>query len=56
MSTDRDKQKTPKGAEIPVPTRKAVFDDFRKVAGKADHPRESGSDAGESGSEDQQSE
>jgi hypothetical protein len=48
----RDKQRTPQGAEIPVPARKAVFDDLRKVA-KADKP---GSDASESGSDEQESE
>lgn len=26
-------QKTPKGLEIPVPTRKSIFDSFRKIIG-----------------------
>jgi hypothetical protein len=49
-------QRSEQGETIPVPTRKAVFDDLRKVAGKVTPPPESGSDAGESGAEDQQSE
>jgi hypothetical protein len=31
---DEPKQKTPKGHEIPVPTRGSIFAAFRKIAGK----------------------
>ena len=57
MKEQRDTQRTPRGEAIPVPTRKAVFDDLRKVAGKAKQGNDSAdSDAGESGAEDQQGE
>ena len=54
---EKPTQETPEGHTIPVPKRKSVFDDFRKVAGKAKPSNESeSSDAGESGAEDQQGE
>lgn len=58
MATNEPTQETPEGHTIPVPTRKAVFDDFRKVAGKAkpDNESEADSDAGEGSAEDQQRE
>lgn len=33
QSSDEPKQVTPKGLEIPVPTRKAIFEAFRKITG-----------------------
>lgn len=55
MATKKEpKQETPGGVEIPVPKRKDVLGDLRKVA-KA-RPRDDDSDAGESGPEQQQSE
>ncbi len=44
------RQQTPHGETIPVPTRKRVFDDLRKVA-KAPEPPSDGGSAG--GAEDQ---
>jgi hypothetical protein len=32
--TDKPTQRTPKGLEIPVPTRGSVFQAFKKIAGK----------------------
>jgi len=32
-ATDEPTQTTPKGLEIPVPTRKSIFDAFRKITG-----------------------
>jgi hypothetical protein len=47
---DEPTQETPKGAEIPIPTREEVFRDLGKVA----KPRKDRSPAdGESGPEDQ---
>ncbi len=42
-------QQTPKGETIPVPTRKQVFDDLRRVARAPERP----SDAGGSSPDDQ---
>ena len=47
-------QRTPGGADIPVPKRKDVLGDLRKVANA--RPRDDESDAGERGAEDQQQE
>lgn len=57
MATNEPTQETPEGHTIPVPTRKAVFDDFAKVAGKAKQGNESEpSDGRDGGAEDQQGE
>jgi predicted methyltransferase len=47
-------QETPQGQSIPVPKRKDVLADMRKIA-KA-RPRDDESDAGEGGAENQQGE
>jgi hypothetical protein len=39
--SDQPKQKTPKGLEIPVPTRKQVEDDLNKILKKPSPPKRS---------------
>ena len=54
MGDDVPTQETPQGEAIPVPKRGDVLRDLRKVA-KA-RPRDDDSDAGESGSQQEQGE
>lgn len=56
MAKDQEPtQETPGGGTIPVPKRKAVFDDLRKVVGQQPAPQEN-SDTGSGSTEKQQGE